>query len=75
MRLFGILRRRRHEPHAAPPPRSDSELHRRRAEAEAEVEDRDVDEMLDGIAERRRRTGRRDVGEEMADELRRGTWE
>ena len=44
-------------------------------EAMADVESHDVDDMLDAIAERRRRTGRREVGEELADELLRGTWD
>jgi hypothetical protein len=41
---------------------------------EAEIEEHDIDDMLDAINERRRRTGRRDVGEELADEAMRGTW-
>jgi hypothetical protein len=44
-------------------------------EAMADVESHDVDDMLDAIAERRARTGRRGVGEELADELLRGTWD
>ena len=44
-------------------------------EAMADVESHDVEDMLDAIAERRRRTGRREVGEELADELLRGTWD
>jgi hypothetical protein len=44
-------------------------------EAMADVESHDVDDMLDAIAERRARTGRRAVGEELGDELLRGTWE
>jgi hypothetical protein len=44
-------------------------------EAMADIESHDVDDMLDAIAERRARTGRRDVGEELADELLRGTWD
>ena len=43
--------------------------------AMAEIEEHDIDQMLDGINERRRRTGRRDIGEELADELQRSTWE
>ena len=68
---------RRRGPAAAPPGsrRPDNELHRRRAEAEAEAESHDIHDMLDAIAERRRRTRRREVGEELSDELRRGTWE
>ena len=44
-------------------------------EAIADVESHDVEDMLDAIAERRARTGRRPVGEELGDELLRGTWE
>jgi hypothetical protein len=43
--------------------------------AMAEIEAHDIDDMLDSISEHRRRAGRRDVGEELADELTRGTWE
>jgi hypothetical protein len=43
-------------------------------EAMAEVESHDVEDMLNAIAERRRRTGRRDLGEELSDELLRGGW-
>jgi hypothetical protein len=53
----------------------DSSLHSRRAATEAEVEDTDIDDMLDAIAELRRRNGRRAIGEELADELMRGTWD
>jgi hypothetical protein len=44
-------------------------------EAMADVESHDVDDMLDAIAERRARSGRRPIGEELADELLRGTWD
>jgi cytochrome c-type biogenesis protein CcmH/NrfF len=44
-------------------------------EAMADVESHDVEDMLDAIAERRARTGRREMGEELADELLRGTWD
>jgi hypothetical protein len=44
-------------------------------EAMAEVESHDVEDMLAAIAERRRRTGRRDIGEELSDELLRGSWD
>jgi hypothetical protein len=44
-------------------------------EAMADIESHDVDDMLDAIAERRARTGRRDVGEELGDELMRGGWD
>jgi hypothetical protein len=43
--------------------------------AMSEIESHDVDDMLDAIDEYRRRAGRRDVGEELADELLRGTWD
>lgn len=43
--------------------------------AMADVEARDVDDMLDAIDERRRRGGRRSVGDELADELTRTSWE
>ena len=43
--------------------------------AMAETESHDVDDMLDAIHDYRRRTGRRDVGEEMADELLRDAWD
>jgi hypothetical protein len=56
-------------------PEPDSDLHRRRAEADAEMEEHDIDDMIDAIAERRRRPGRRDIGEELADELLRGGWD
>jgi hypothetical protein len=49
--------------------RRDSEVHRRRAHAEADLEEHDVDDMLDAISEHHRRAGRRDLGEELADEL------
>ena len=42
--------------------------------AEAEIEAHDIDQMLDSINDLRRRTGRRDIGEELADEAMRGTW-
>ena len=43
--------------------------------AMSEIESHDIDDMLDGINERRRRAGRRDLGEELADELLRATWD
>jgi hypothetical protein len=43
-------------------------------EAMAEIESRDVEQMLDGINERRRRTARRELGEELADDAMRTTW-
>jgi hypothetical protein len=44
-------------------------------EAMAEIDEHDIDQMLDGISQRRRRTGKRDIGEELGDELMRGGWE
>ena len=44
-------------------------------EAEADMESHDIDDMLDAINERRRRGGRRDIGEELSDELIRGGWD
>ena len=55
--------------------RADSDLHRGREQAAADVEEHDVDDMLDAIDRYRRRAGRRDIGEELADELLRGTWD
>jgi len=52
----------------------DSEIHSRRAQTQVEVEERDIDDMLDAIAEYRRRAGRREIGEELADEILRSTW-
>jgi hypothetical protein len=54
---------------------ADAEPHRVRAAAEAEMEEHDIDDMLDAINERRRRRGRRDIGEELSDELLRGSWD
>jgi hypothetical protein len=56
-------------------PGRDSQIHGRRTEADAEVEDHDIDQMLDAINEHRRRAGRREIGEELADELMRSTWD
>jgi len=69
-----VLRRRRRQTTRRRRGRDD-ELVRGRLEAEAEMESHDIDDMLDAISEYRRRHGRRDVGEELADELMRGTWE
>ena len=44
-------------------------------EAMVDIESRDTDQMLDSIEEHRRKLGRRSVGEELSDELRRGTWD
>jgi hypothetical protein len=41
----------------------------------ADVEEHDIDEMLDALNARRRGRGRRDVGEELADELMRQAWD
>jgi hypothetical protein len=54
--------------------RRERDLHCGRAEADAEIEEHDIDDMLDAIADYRRRAGRRDIGEELADELLRSTW-
>jgi hypothetical protein len=54
--------------------RADSEVHLGRAQAAAEVEEHDIDDMLGAIGEYRRRAGRREIGEELSDELLRGTW-
>jgi hypothetical protein len=69
--LIGRLLSKRNAPRR---PRADDQLHRDRAATQAEVEDRDIDDMLDAIAERRRHAGRRGIGEELADDLLRGTW-
>lgn len=55
--------------------RTDIEPHRARAAAAAEMEEHDIDDMIDAIGEHRRRRGRRGIGEELADELLRGTWD
>jgi hypothetical protein len=55
--------------------RADLEPHRVRSAAEAEMEEHDIDDMLDAINRRRRQLGRREIGEELADELTRGTWD
>ena len=44
-------------------------------EAMADIEAHDVDDMIDAIAEGRARSGRREIGEELGDELLRGTWD
>lgn len=69
-------RRHRHGARRVPNRRrADVEPHRARAAAAAETEEHDIDDMLDAIAERRRRRGRREIGEELAHELLRGTWD
>ena len=55
--------------------RQDGALERVRAETAAETEEHDIDDMLNAIEERRRRRGARPLGEELADDLERGTWE
>jgi hypothetical protein len=55
--------------------RPDVALERTRAEAAAQTEEHDIDDMLDAIEEHRRRRGARGLGEELADDLERGTWE
>ena len=55
--------------------RPDVALERIRAEAAAEAEEHDIDDMLNAIEEHRRRRGARGLGEELADDLQRGTWE
>jgi hypothetical protein len=72
--LTAMLVRLRGRSHAAAA-RHDSELHRSRAETAAEIEEHDIDAMVDAIAERRRRRGGRDVGEELGDELLRASWD
>jgi hypothetical protein len=67
-RVLGWRRRKRRAR------RPDVALERTRAEVAAESEEHDVDDMLDAIEERRRRRGARGLGEELADDLERGTW-
>jgi hypothetical protein len=74
-RLIARRRRKAHAGRVSGGRHGDSSLHSRRAAAEAEVEDTDIDEMLDAIAELRRRNGHRAIGEELADELMRSTWD
>jgi hypothetical protein len=42
--------------------------------AMAEIEENDIEQMLDGIAERRRRNGKRSIGDELSDEVLRSPW-
>jgi hypothetical protein len=70
MRLPG--QRQRRERRAR---RVDDALERARAETAAETEEHDIDDMLRAIEEHRARRGARGIGEELADELARGTWE
>ncbi len=39
--------------------------------AMAEIEENDIGQMIEGINERRRRSGRPEIGDELAEELRR----
>jgi hypothetical protein len=43
--------------------------------AMAEIEEHDIEQMLEGLNERRRRQGKREIGEELADELTRSSWD
>ena len=43
--------------------------------AMAEVEERDIEQMLEGLNDRRRRNGKREIGEELSDELMRSSWD
>jgi hypothetical protein len=70
MRLLRGWRRRERPTRPA-----DVALERIRAEVAAEVEEHDIDDMLDAIEEHRRRRSARGLGEELADDLERGTWE
>jgi predicted transcriptional regulator len=40
----------------------------------AEIEENDIEQMLDGLAERRLRNGKRSIGDELSDEVLRSTW-
>ena len=81
--LHGELGRDRHAPlfiscMPLEPPRgarSDAALERTRAEVAADTEEHDIDDMLNAIEEHRRRRGARGIGEELADDLERGTWQ
>ena len=42
--------------------------------AMAEIEENDIEQMLDGIAERRRRNGKRPIADELSDEVLRSNW-
>ena len=72
---FVVLHRRREQTAWRPRRGRDNELVCAQLEAEADMETHDIDDMLDAIGGYRRRQGRRDVGEELADDLTRGTWE
>jgi hypothetical protein len=43
--------------------------------AMAEIEEHDIEQMIEGLNERRRRNGRQEIGDELADELMRSTWD
>jgi hypothetical protein len=75
IRLRGRERTRGPGRRSARSPRRDSSLHRDQAEAAAEVEEHDIEDLIDAIVDYRRRHGRRDVAEELSDELMRGGWE
>lgn len=55
--------------------RTEHPIEERRAEAQAQMESHDIEDMLDAIAEYRRRAGRRSIGEELSDEWLRSSWE
>jgi cbb3-type cytochrome oxidase subunit 3 len=42
--------------------------------AMAQIEENDIEQMLDGLAERRRRNGKRSIADELSDEALRSTW-
>jgi hypothetical protein len=76
--VLGLLTRKRRASRRSPRSpggKRDSSLHRQRAQAQADVEGRDIDDMLDAIAEYRRRAGHRGIGEQIADEIVRSTWD
>lgn len=73
--LPGRKERRADGPELPGKRRPDSAGDSRRAETEAEVEGHDIDNMIEAIAAYRRRRGMRDIGEELADEFMRSTWE
>ena len=66
--VFGVVLARRPRIEREPRPGPDYG-------AMAEIEEHDTDDMLEAIDERRRRRGARSVGDELADELMRGTWD
>jgi hypothetical protein len=42
--------------------------------AMAEIEERDIEQMIDGLAERRRRNGKRSIADELSEEALRSPW-